>query len=102
MKNPQNEEKMAGMFEFLKGLNVKGISSFSSYEQFKNAKVEKNNQTMYVPGQVKVPEPMKYTEVQGSSGFAIQHTLAEQEEFFDSLNTEERAEFQRAFDSEKE
>ena len=102
-KESKNEAQLRGMFEFLRGLNVKGISSFSSYDEYKKTpmKVVKNIQTAEPPPQRSLlklePEPEKFTDVKGEAGFAIQHSLAEREEWFDSLSDEDKRQYDEAF-----
>lgn len=89
MNKEERQAQLKGMFDFLKGLEVRGLKEFSSYDEYKKAPVVN-------PG-TKVDGPRKYTGVEGNAGMAIQRAIAEREEWFNSLSPEEKAEYERVF-----
>ena len=71
-----NEKQLRGLFEYLKGLHIKGFN-FASYEEWKAAKL---GQTSLAGTDV------KKTDLKGEMGFIAQRALSERDEEFANLD----------------
>jgi hypothetical protein len=76
MEESATQRRLRGMFEYLKGLHIKGFN-FASYDEYKAAKLGQTN----LAG-----SDVKKTDLKGEMGFIAQRALSERDEEFANLD----------------